>query len=212
VDVCGQWGCSEQEAADLSNASLVATSEMLTFARSIGKTLSISCHSSSTSNGAYYRDHISILTQFSDNVLRFYEFFTAAEVGDLINESRLGLALHVHTGQRTMSPDWLELAAFLLAANNRSSFSYSQGAWMFDSFPQQPEFELPLGAPLGPATNTSTSHPYSAWAPIPGVNLIFDLPSAPNASVPGTLEFLGLQVRHRVIERSTYIARYPCTL
>lgn len=94
-----------------------------------------------------------VLTNFSGNAIRFYEFFTASEVGlaigksediacadpycrvccfraqlnDAIHEAQdYGLALHVHTGQRTLSPDWVELAAFLIAANDQSSFSYSQ--------------------------------------------------------------------------------------
>jgi hypothetical protein len=169
---------------------------MLAYAQSIGKTLSISCHSSSTSNGDYYFEHLKILSAFSDNAIRFYEFFTADVVGDLINEAQnLNLALHVHSGQRTLSPDWLELAAFLIAANNQSTFSYSEGAWMFDSFPMMPEFGRPLGPPLSPPTNTTTSQPHASWDQLFGVNLIFDLPSSPNASVPGTLAFLGLQVR-----------------
>lgn len=58
-----------------------------------------------------------------------------------------------------------------------------------------PEFSKPLGAPLGPPTLQNVSTPYAPWAPLPGVNLIDNLPSAPNASVPGVLDFLGLQVR-----------------
>ena len=80
----------------------MATTEMLQYAMSIGKVLSISCHSSSTSNPAYYNAHIksepamctmpfpfvtlgpctrAVLTNFSGNAIRFYEFFTASEVG-----------------------------------------------------------------------------------------------------------------------------------
>jgi len=47
------------------------------------------------------------------------------QLGDLINEAQnISLALHVHTGQRTLNPGWVELAAFLIAANDQSWFSY----------------------------------------------------------------------------------------
>jgi len=114
-------------------------------------------------------------------------------VGGLIHEAQtLGLAVHVHSPAYTLAPDWVELAAFLLAANDRSWFSYSRGDWMFDSFPAMPEYGRPLGLPLGPPSNASSpSKPYAAWALIPGVNFIFSLPPAPNASVPGVLQYLG---------------------
>ena len=69
---------------------------------------------------------------------------------------------------------------------------------MFDSFPMMPEFSRPLGAPLGPPVFKNSTTPYASWAPLTGVNLIYALIGTPNASVPGTLAFLGLQVcRHR---------------
>ena len=61
----------------------------------------------------------------------------------------LGLPVMVHSyGDPTMSPDWVELASFLIAANSRSYFS-SSDQWMFDSFKRYPEYGKPLGAPLG---------------------------------------------------------------
>jgi hypothetical protein len=46
------------------------------------------------------------------------------------------------------APDWLQLAAFLIGANENSYFSYSKG-WDFGSFAVFPEFSRPLGPPLG---------------------------------------------------------------
>lgn len=103
----------------------------------------------------------------------------------------LGLPVHVHVDKRTLAPDWVELAVFLLGMGNKSYFSYS-GPWNLDSFSVWPEFSAPLGAPLGPAKNTSVVTPTTPWEVLPNQNLVYNLPPQPNASVPGVLHFLGV--------------------
>lgn len=191
-DACPGWHCTPQELSDLTNASLVATQEALAFAATLGKVISVSCHSSSTSNPSYYYDHIAILQQNPTSAMRFYEFFRPSDLQDLMNETQnLGLAVHVHSPTKTLNPDWVELAVFLLAANDYSYFSYSSTGWMFDSFPWQPEFSLPLGPPSGPPSTVNVSTPIAAWQLIPGLNFIFSMPPGQNASLPGALEYLG---------------------
>jgi len=70
--LAASWGCTPEELHDLSEASLTATAEMLAYAQSLGKVLSISCHSSSASNQAYYNSHVAILAAFPSTAIRFY--------------------------------------------------------------------------------------------------------------------------------------------
>lgn len=63
-----------------------------------------------------------------------------------MNETGSGLGVHVHAAQKTLNPDWVELGAFLIAANNQSWFAYS--GWTVESGWYQAEFNKSLGNPL----------------------------------------------------------------
>lgn len=193
-DVCaGSWGCTAQETQDLVNASLQATEEMLQAASAAGKILSISCHSTLSEHAAYYAAHTAILARYPTAAIRFWEFFTPTEdsLASLMYEAgTLGLATHVHVTTRTLAPDWVELAVFLLGMGEHSYFSYS-GPWMLDSFAVYPEYSRALGQPLGAAVNATVQKPYSAWQLIAGQNLVYGLPSCPTCNVTGVLTSFG---------------------
>ena len=194
LSACGSWPCTAQEKSDLVAASLTTLDAALAFAAGLGKVLSVSSHTSLGSNPEYYAAQAALLAKYPANAIRFWEFFSPSAdcLASLRYETEtLGLATHVHVDKRTMSPDWLELAVFLLGMGERSYFSYS-GPWNLDSFAVQPEFRAPLGAPLGPATNATARTPTAPWQLLQNQNLAYDLPPAPNASVPGVLRFLGL--------------------
>lgn len=193
---CGNWGCTAQETADLTQASLTAVDAALGYAASLGKVLSISSHTSLASYPAYYQAQLELLIKHG-NGFRFWEFFTNTEdeVLSLAYETQTkGVPTHVHVTKRTLNPDWVELACFLLAMGEHSYFSYS-GPWMLDSFDVFPEYSQPLGKPLGPPINSSVSTPTTPWQLLPGQNLVYGWPAAPNASasIPGKLAFLGVQ-------------------
>ena len=162
-------------------------------AAAAGKVLSVSSHTSLASDPEYFNAYAALLASHG-NGIRFTEFWTGS-VDDFMTLSHvandLNLPAQIHTATRTLAPDWLELAVFLLAAGEHSYFSFS-GPWMLDSFAVMPEYTRPLGAPLGPATLINGSAPVQAWAPIPNLNIIYDWPPAPNASIPGKLSWLGL--------------------
>jgi hypothetical protein len=166
----GAWRCTPGERAALTAGTLAALDAALASAAELGKLLCASSHTSLGVNGEYHRAFLSLLTA-RGNAWRFYEGFavTADSMATLLFEAqgllvsadgvaraadapRHALPLMLHTGLRssTRAPDWAELAAFLIAANEHSYFSASDG-WDVDSFPAQPEFARPLGgAPLGP--------------------------------------------------------------
>jgi len=194
MDECPRWGCTAQEAADLTAASLAAVDAALGAAAALGKVLSISSHTTLTTHADYYHAQLDLLLKHGNGV-RFWEFFgpTEEDVTSLAYETlERGVPTHVHVTKRTLNPDWVELACFLLAAGDYSYFSYS-GPWMLDSFDLFPEYAKPLGAPLGPPTNATARVPVAPWALLPDENLVYALPTAPNASgnVPGKVSFLG---------------------
>ena len=113
-------------------------------------------------------------------------------VATLVRETQtLSLPVHVHTNRRTMSPDWVELAAFLIGAGEYSYFSYSQN-WMLDSWSVPPEFTRALGPPTSPpARAAGPPEAYAPWQAIPSQHLAFGAVSCPNCSLPGTVEYVG---------------------
>jgi hypothetical protein len=191
ASACGTWKCTPQEAADLVNASLVALEQALAASHGAGKVLSVSSHTSLHSNSEYYLAYCALLAKYGS--IRFWEFFASTEedLTSLMYETQvLGLPTHVHVTARTLAPDWVELAVFLLGMGEGSYFSYS-GPWNLNSFDIYPEYARPLGQPLGPARNTTTPVPVAAWQPIPGQNLAYGLPSCPTCPIPGMLAAFG---------------------
>ena len=122
------------------------------------------------------------------------EFWAASDdfVATLVRETQeLGLPVHVHATARTLAPDWVELAAFLIGAGEYSYFSWSVD-WMLDSWAPAPEFARPLGPPVAPPTRTQAPpDEFAAWALIPYQNLVFDAIKCRNCSTPGIVAFVG---------------------
>lgn len=144
-------------------------------------------------NTEYYLAQLALL-KANGNGMRFWEFFTTDDIPSLIYETQVvRVPVHVHVTDRTLAPDWVELAAVLMGYDSYTYFSFS-GPWMLDSFDVFPEYTKPLGRPLGPATSTSTNATVPAWGLLQSQNLVYDWPSGPfpNASIYGKLAFLGL--------------------
>jgi hypothetical protein len=196
IDACGKWPCTAAERASLVNASLVATDALLAAAAGWGKIISVSSHTSLGSNGDYYNKYANILARYPGVAIRFYEFWVQSNdmVTTLVRETQeLGLAVHVHTNKRTMNPDWVELAAFLIGAGEYSYFSASAN-WMLDSWTMYPEFTRPLGPPTSPPVFTpGAPETYTPWQLIPAQNLVYGAPPCGNCSLPGVAAYVGIQ-------------------
>lgn len=189
-NLCKTWDCTPAEVASFTNGTLALLDEALLAASALGKWLVISLTSTLTNNPSYHAAVMqSILTHRSG--FRFYEFFkTEDQLRTFVYEAQtLGIPVQVHADTVTRSPDFVELAMFLIGAGPYSYFSYSV-SWNFDSFPWQPEYDWPLGAPLGPASNTNVTVSLPPWSPLNGTNLICSMPSHPGASGPN-LAYLG---------------------
>jgi hypothetical protein len=122
LDKCPEWGCTAQEASDLTAASLTAVDAALGAAAAMGKVLSISSHTSLANHPDYYQAQLALLLKHG-NGFRFWEFFTDSEddVQSLAYETQTrGAPTHVHVTKRTLNPDWVELACFLLAMGEHS--------------------------------------------------------------------------------------------
>ena len=127
LDECDRWGCTAQEKSDLTAASLTAVDAALGAAAALGKVLSISSHTSLGNHPDYYQAQLELLIKHG-NGFRFWEFFTTTEddVASLAYETLTkGVPTHVHVTERTLNPDWVELACYLLAMGEYSYFSYS---------------------------------------------------------------------------------------
>jgi hypothetical protein len=187
-EMCAWMQCTADELAALKAGTLAAIDAALAAAAAAGKWLVVSVQ-----GGAPADYHAAVVASLlaHQSGFRFYEGF--GTVGDMLTmaaEVAAGVPVQAHAYQMTHAPDFVELALFLLSAGPYSYFSYSAG-WGFDSFPWLPEFDLPLGAPLGPATAANrTGPPVPPWAPLPGVNLICGMPPAPGTSGNG-VAFLG---------------------
>lgn len=193
---CQRDGCTPTQMMAQFNGSLAHLDAVMSVAAAAGKIVSSSTHFFGQGNAlevAYYEAYLKIVRAYPRNAVRFWEFWdpsNAAAFSALQREVALGVASQVHVGEkRTLAPDWVELAAFLIAAGNYTWFSCS-GPWNVDSFTVYPEFTRRLGAPRAPASRANgTAEP--PWALLPGVNLAAGLPPSRNASVPGVLGYLG---------------------
>jgi hypothetical protein len=186
---CPRLGCSPSQSAAQFNGSLAHVAAVYAVAAAVGKVVSSSTHFYS---GDYYEAYLAILLQYPQQAIRFWEFFNphdATAIAALQREVALGVAQQVHVGSaRTLAPDWVELAAFLIAAGDHCYFSCS-GPWNVDSFTVYPEFTRRMGPPLGPGMRNGTAE--APWALLSAVNLAAGLPPCHNCSVPGVLGFLG---------------------
>lgn len=166
---CGnRWICTDAEKDGLVNGSLAALDAALTYAAGHKKLLSVSGHSNLFFGAWYYEAQIALIAKHG-NAWRFYEGFSVDthHMATYLYEAQ---GLNISSGNGTPSdtnysvpvmvhfydapvyaPDWLQLAAFLIGANENSYFS-SSGGWAFTSFTIFPEYSQPLGLPLGKPT------------------------------------------------------------
>lgn len=187
--LCPRWGCTPAELADVTAGQLAQLDDALAFAASIGKWMMVSLTCTFDSVPAYCdAAHASMLKHGSG--MRFYEFFSFEHLTYFTYEAQtLGLPVVAHAGARTMNPDWVELAVFLIGAGPYSYFSFS-GGWDFNSFAWEAEYDMPLGAPLSPAVAVNTTRAIAPWTFLIGTNIIFSLPPAPGGS-DAAVSFLG---------------------
>ena len=189
TNLCPRWQCTAQELADVTAGQLALVDDALAFAASLGKYIMVSLTCTFDAAPAYCEAaHASMLKHGSG--LRFYEFFSYEHLAFFTYEAQtLGLPVVAHAGARTMNPDWVELAMFLIGAGPYSYFSYSSG-WDTTSFAWEAEYDAPLGAPLTPAVAVNTTRTTPPWTPLVGTNIIFSLPPAPGKS-SGAVTYLG---------------------
>ena len=187
--LCPHWQCTAAELADVTAGQLALVDDALAAAASLGKMIMVSLTCTFDVAPAYCdAAHASMLKHGSG--IRFYEFFSIGDFAFFMYEAQtLGLPIVAHAGARTMAPDWLELALFLIGMGPYSYFSFSAG-WDTDSFAWEAEFDVPLGAPLTPAVTVNTTHTTPPWTALVGTNIIFSLPPSPGKS-NAAVTFLG---------------------
>jgi hypothetical protein len=204
----GNWTCTAEEKEGLVAGSLAALDAALGAAALRGKLLSVSAHVDLRENTDYYLAQLALIARHG-NAWRFYEGFSvgAAQMATYLFEAQglnvsgnasvpdpsnysVPVMMHFYDPP-VYAPDWVQLAAFLIGANEFSYFSYSAG-WGFGDFPLFPEFFRPLGRPLGPPTvhATPAGPPLPPWAPLPALNMVSSLPPAPGANASNAV-FLG---------------------
>ena len=170
---CGsRWNCTDAERVGLSLGSLLALDAALAHAADKGKFLSVSSSTSLFTHPQYYATMVAMLAKHG-NAWRFYESFDIDSRGlatylyeaqglnvttgtAIATDTNYSIPVMMHSyDDPVFAPDWLQLAAFLIGANENSYFSTS-GGWTFDSFTVFPEYSHPLGPPLGPPTVITT--------------------------------------------------------
>ena len=132
---------------------------------------------------------------------RFYEDFQGGRndggmggnFKTYLNETNYGqggsFAIEIHVATKTMRPDWVELAAFLIGANNQSWFSYSccyPSGWNVYSGWYQKEFGQRLGKPL---TNGQCKND---WYIYNNSNAIWKGTNPKSNSTDGNIIYLGI--------------------
>lgn len=189
-NLCHQWSCTAQEVADLTAGTLQLLDAALAKAAALGKWLSISLTSTLQLNAPYLNAVLDSIQRHGAG-FRYYEFFKSeADLEAFIYEAQtLGIPVQAHAESLTMNPDFVELAVFLIGAGEYSYFSFSW-AWTFEDFPWLPQFDAPLGAPLGPPVRTNRTTPVAPWAQRNATNLVCGLIPSPGHS-GATFSFLG---------------------
>eukprot|EP01084_Bolivina_argentea_P169810 294320_1 len=197
--LCPQWNCTEQEYNDLYNGSLVVASETVDLVHKMNKIVSISAHVDMYHLSDYYWKYREILNKYNgENTIRFYECLEGGwgssfynQFITLLNETRNGIAQHVHVCFKVMNPSWVSLAAYLIAMNNQSWFSYG-GGWTVNNGWYQSEFNNSLGKPLDDANCINDNQ----WHIFNGINnIVFDLPIGGN-STDGMIIYIGKYINY----------------
>eukprot|EP01084_Bolivina_argentea_P000765 1400_1 len=156
-----KWNCTQKEVNQLYNASLVTLDLVLNELTKMDKFVSISSHAyNSTTNSSqnknyynstsFYWDMMNIMKKYPLVSIRYWEQYNFDDPQKFISflwESQNNFKIQIHASSMTHNPDWVELASFLIAANNQSYFAYSTG-WMINSGWWQAQFENKLGKPL----------------------------------------------------------------
>eukprot|EP01084_Bolivina_argentea_P095852 172323_1 len=191
---CNSWHCTPQEISDISDAIVNTLNNMFAaYKKAYGssKVFSISLKSNLNSYSDLYWRIRGILEKYNDIAIRYYEGFQAADkFMTYFNETNYGiggLAQQVHSYAKTLNPDFVEFAAFLIGANNQSWFSYSYG-WTVNSGWYQPEYDNKLGKPLAPG-NCSFDN---KWYIYNDTNNIYGKVQPKCNSTDGTVIYIGV--------------------
>jgi hypothetical protein len=102
--------------------------------------------------GVDYSEYYSALSDVG--WFRFYEFFSASSLPNMLLETKLGLPVVVHDSSPG-STIGLGLAAFLICQGNYTYFGSATG-WEDPQWRWKPEYDVKYGAPLGEATQNTT--------------------------------------------------------
>eukprot|EP01084_Bolivina_argentea_P161546 281213_1 len=193
-NLCDAWRCTDTEYNELFNASLLVTQQTVDMLTKMNKYISVSSHVDLYFKPEYYRKYREILKSYPKTAIRYWE---ALETGmgssfynhfvTLINETRDGIMQHVHAGKKTMNPSFVELAAFLIAANDKSWFSYSNG-WMVDSHWWQDEYNKSLGNPLTEIGNCTMDN---KWYIYNNTNNVYNKVEPKQNSTDGNVIYIG---------------------
>eukprot|EP01084_Bolivina_argentea_P319919 554959_1 len=197
VVLCPEWKCTPTEYQQLFDGSLNVTLQTVDLLHNLNKIGIISAHVDMFHFADYYWKYRQILQKYNgDHSIRFYECVESYYWGSsfynhfvtLLNESAVNMAIHFHNCKKKMNPDWVELAAFLIVANNQSWFSYSEG-WTVEQPWYQTEFGNSLGQPFGDANCTNDRQ----WHVFEGINnLAYSDAIAGGNSSDGMIIYIGM--------------------
>eukprot|EP00040_Diaphanoeca_grandis_P005930 m.35160 g.35160 ORF g.35160 m.35160 type:complete len:523 (-) comp17094_c0_seq1:233-1801(-) len=154
----GSWTFTEQDQLDFVNATLTHLDAAMTSMTTHGKSaiVSTTCTIDSTPLNSSTFDKL--LRKYG--AFHFMEFFQGNQddIDTALALTQAGGALMIHAaGPNSVGPfsdREYSLAAFLIVMSEYSYYGMGSG-WSVSSFPWYPEFDRPLGKPLGPASKSS---------------------------------------------------------
>eukprot|EP01052_Picozoa_sp_SAG31_P010488 SAG31_NODE_575_length_13961_cov_41.577550_10_plen_421_part_00 len=150
----GAWTFSAAEQIDFVNATMLHLEQALTSMDAKGKTAIVSTEV--TKDSAPLNSSVFDAMLLQHGALHFNEFFSGSEedVQTALKLVAAGTPFMVHSGGPNLVGPFAAreycLAAFLVVAGEYSYWGMGSG-WSTGSFPWYPEFERPLGKPLGVA-------------------------------------------------------------
>lgn len=191
-DLCPRWQCTQQELNDLANASITTATMAVEYLKKNNKYVSVSSHVDMFYRSDYYWKYRDLLEN-NNNAIRYWEGLESSFGSSFynhfvtyMNETAANIPEHVHAASKTLNPDWVELAAYLIGAHNQTWFSFSHG-WTITSGWYQPEFIKPLGTPLNDGKCVSDGK----WNVFMNTNNVYGQVDAGKNSTDGTIIYVG---------------------
>eukprot|EP01084_Bolivina_argentea_P227175 383708_1 len=153
--LCYDWNCTQEEYNQLYNASLQITDDSLKYLQSVSKIGSVSIRGDLFDASKYYKQHLELIIKYKDIAVKYHEEICNTRVSTLYNkmitllyELQYNISIQVHVLPATYNPDMVELAGYLIIAQNNTWFSQSIGGWGVNDSWWIPEFNNKLGKPL----------------------------------------------------------------